>query len=146
PVARTRLELASMCMQNGVPAIEANDSAVLTTLGRFAATLALIFVAIVGGTASAQTPAPPTPIPQDQFDALVNAITQSRLEKLKAEGTPAPKPAEEKHGRFDANAQEAPDDVTLFIRQAGHVMSVGIPALITTLGDFGTALDNGPRG
>jgi moderate conductance mechanosensitive channel len=116
------------------------------TLRRLAAILALILVATVGAGAGAQTPASPTPIPQDQFDALVKAITQSVLEKLKTEGAAAPKPAEEKRHRFDADADQAPDDVTLFIRQAGHVMGVGIPALITALGDFGAALDNAPRG
>jgi small-conductance mechanosensitive channel len=115
-------------------------------LGRLAAILALILVATVGGGASAQTPASPTPIPQDQFDALVKAITQSVLEKLKTEGAAAPKPAEEKRRRFDADADQAPDDVTLFIRQAGHVMSVGVPALVTALVNFAAALDNGSRG
>src|SRR4051812_36242923 len=58
----------------------------LTTFGRLAAILALILIAAVGATAGAQTPAtPPPPIPQDQFDALVKTITQSVLEKLKAE-------------------------------------------------------------
>ena len=96
--------------------------------------------------ASAQSPAPPAPIPQDQFDALVKAITQSVLEKLKAEGSGTPKRAEEKRNPFDVEANQAPDDVTLFFRQAGHVMSVGVPALITSFDDFGTALNNSPRG
>jgi len=119
---------------------------VRTTLGRLAATLALILIAIVGEVASAQSPAPPAPIPQDQFDALVKAITQSVLEKLKAEGSATPKRAEEKRNPFDVEANQTPDDVTLFVRQAGHVMSVGVPALATAFDDFGTALDNSPRG
>jgi small-conductance mechanosensitive channel len=119
---------------------------VLTTVGRLAATLALILVVAVGGAASAQTPAPPTPIPQDQFDALVKAITQSVLEKLKAEGAPPTKPAEEKHGRFDVDAAQAPDDVTLFVRRAVSVLSVGTPAFGKSLSDFASALDNSPRG
>src|SRR5262245_43888194 len=123
-------------------AIEAGDLVVLTTLGRLAATLAVVLAVLIGGGASAQTTPAPPPMPQDQFDALVKAITQSVLEKLKAEGKATPKPAEEKHSRFDLNAAQEPDDVTLFIRQAGRVMSVGIPALVTTLGEFGAALDN----
>ena len=115
------------------------------TLGRLAAILALIFVAAIGG-ASAQAPAPPTPLPQDQFDALVKAITQSLFEKLKAEGTAAPKSVEGKRSRFEVEAKDAPDDVTLFLRQAGHVVSVGIPALITAFVDFGAALDSGEHG
>ena len=117
-----------------------------TTLGRLAAILALILVAAIGGGVNAQTPAPPTPLPQDQFDALVKAITQSLFEKLKAESVAAPKPAEEKHSRFEVDAKEAPDDITLFVRQAGHVVSVGVPALITTFVDFGAALDSGQVG
>ena len=34
----------------------------------------------------------------------------------------------------------------MFIRQAGHVMKVGVPALVAAFGDFGAALDSGPRG
>jgi len=127
-------------------AIEVRDPVVLTTLGRLAATLALILATVIGGGASAQTPPAPPPIPQDQFDALVKAITQSVLEKLKAEKPPASKPAEEKHSRFDADTAQAPDDFTLFLRQAGHVMSVGVPALINTLVDFGGALDDRAHG
>ena len=59
----------------------------LTTLVRLAATLALILATVIGGSAGAQSPAPPAPIPQDQFDSLVKAITQSVLEKLKAEAS-----------------------------------------------------------
>jgi len=114
-------------------------------LGRLAAILALTLVAAIGG-ASAQTPAPPTPLPQDQFDALVKAISQSLFEKLKAEGTAAPKTVQEKHSRFEVEAKDGPDDVTLFVEQAGHVMSVGIPALTTAFVGFGAALDRGERG
>src|SRR5262249_21685607 len=128
-------------------AIEGRDPVVLTNLGRLAATLALILAMGIGGAANAQTPAPPPPLPQDQFDALVKAITQSVLEKLKAEGKAAPKPAEEKKpSRFDVDTAQAPDEITLFIRQAGRVMSVGIPALVTAFKELGTALDNGSAG
>ena len=106
----------------------------------------MILVTAVGGGASAQTPAPPTPIPQEQFDALVKAITASVLEKMKAESAPASKPAAQKRDPFDVNAAQAPDDVTLFIEQSVHVMSVGVPAFGKALGDLGAALDNGPRG
>ncbi len=114
---------------------------------RFAATLALILIAIFAGTAGAQTPAPPpaqpTAIPQEQFDALVKAITQSVLEKLKAEDAAKAKPAAPpKPSRFDADTAEAPDEFTLFVRKAGHVMQVGVPALFDALADFGRALDD----
>lgn len=119
--------------------------AVPRTLGRLAAVLALTLVAAIGG-ASAQTSAPPTPLPQDQFDALVRAITQSLFERLKAEGAATQKSVEEKRSRFEVEAKDEPDDVTLFVQQAGHVMSVGIPALSTAFADFGEALDRGQRG
>lgn len=115
-------------------------------LGRLAAILALILVVAVGGGASAQTPAAPPPIPQDQFDALVKAITTSVLEKLKAESAPAPKPAGQKRDPFDVNAAQAPDDFTLFIERTAHVVSVGVPAFGRALADLAAALDNGPRG
>ncbi len=60
--------------------------------------LVLSLVALMGGAARAQTAAPDVPpgMTQEQFDALVDAISTSVTEKLKAEGTlapPAPAPA-----------------------------------------------------
>ena len=59
------------------------------------ATLVLLATAFAGA-GLAQTTSPPkaqTALPpnmsQEQFDSLVNAITKSVLEKLKAEGAPA---------------------------------------------------------
>lgn len=120
------------------------------TLGRLAATLAFILAATIGGIAEAQSPTPPPPLPQDQFDALVKAITTSVLEKLKTEGKAAPKsaekPAEQKHSRFDADASQGPDEITLFVQRAGHVMSVGMPALGKSITDLVSALDNSAGG
>src|SRR5262249_61164661 len=104
PVSRRRCHSAMI-------ATEVRDPVVLTPLARLAAILAVVLATVIGGGAGAQTPpASPPPLPQDQFDALVKAITQSVLEKLKAEGTAAPKPAEEKHSRFDVTTAPTPDD------------------------------------
>ena len=122
--------------------------AVRTTI-RLAAILAFLLISTWTGNAGAQTPAPPAPavnMPQDQFDALVKAITASVLEKVKAESAPATKPAEAKRKPFDIDGAQTPDEFTLFIKQAERVLSVGFPALIATLGDFSAALNNGPHG
>ncbi len=123
---------------------------------RLAALLAFFLLTAVGTSSLAQTaPTPPAsavspqPLPQEQFDALVKAITASVLEKLKADAAapkPADKPAETKTGRFDADAAQDPDAVTMFVDQSGRVMREGLPALVTGVVEFGRAIDNSGRG
>ena len=54
--------------------------------------LVIVFLALMGGAALAQTAptAAPAGMSQDQFDALVDAISNSVTEKLKAEGAASP--------------------------------------------------------
>lgn len=123
---------------------------------RLAALLAFFLLTAVGTSSLAQTPptppAPavsPQPLPQEQFDALVKAITTSVIEKLKADAAapkPADKPAETKTSRFDADAAQDPDAVTMFVDQSGRVMRDGLPALVTSVGEFARAIDNSARG
>lgn len=122
----------------------------MTTFRTLAAILAFALVAAVGGLCEAQTPAPSQPLPPEQMDVLVKAITASVLEKLKAEGVAPklaePKPAEPKPGRFDPHTKHAPDAFTIFFRQAVHVLRTGVPAFGHSVVEFLSALDNSPSG
>jgi hypothetical protein len=99
--------------------------------------LALV-LAFAGATMShAQAPAgPPAGMTQEQFDALVDAISKSVAERLKAEGIPAgaapaksgkaapaasPKPAPPRVAVADR-----PDEFAIFLHQAGRVI-VALP-------------------
>lgn len=69
----------------------------------------------------AQDAAPPN-MPQEQFDALVNAISRSVLEKLKAEGLPAQGTTSAKPGPADAGRREEPDKIDVFLQRAATVL------------------------
>jgi len=114
------------------------------TIVRLAALLAFLLPTVPGTVAIAQTPGGP-PLPQEQFDALVKAITKAVVDELKTQGNTQPPAAERKRGQFDADAAQAPDSVTLFILQASNVLQKGVPDLGRALATFGAALDNGPR-
>jgi small-conductance mechanosensitive channel len=118
----------------------------MATFPRLAAALTLMLALVVGATASAQTPAPPPPLPQDQFDALVKAITTSVLENMKTAGVAAPRPAEQTRRPFDVDTAGHRDEFTLFAEQATHVIGVGTPALKKSLAGFASALDNRASG
>jgi small-conductance mechanosensitive channel len=61
-------------------------------------------------------------MPQEQFDALVNAISRSVLEKLKSEGLPAQGAAPAKPAPSGAASHEEPDEISRFLQQAATVM------------------------
>lgn len=61
-------------------------------------------------------------MPQEQFDALVNAISKSVLEKLKSEGLPAQKAAPTKSDPAKGSNKEEPDELAFFEQQAETVM------------------------
>lgn len=134
--------LASIWSCRRVLAAEVRKSAARTSLARLAATLTVMLAILVGGAARAQAPAAVPPLPQDQLDALINAITTSVLEKLKTAGAGAPKPAEQKRRPFDVDPSEQPDAFSHFVGQAAHVIDVGMPSLRKSAADFASALDN----
>jgi len=134
----------------------------------------LTLLALSGVSAHAQTapaaPAAPAGMTQEQFDALVDAISNSVTEKLKAEGvgaTPAPsaapapapaappaaKPAASSKGSKAPPApkivkmppKEGPDAFAVFIERAGHVLAA-VPALGARLASIPGLLDRSAEG
>src|SRR5262245_5327399 len=67
-------------------------------------------------------PSLPPGMTQEQFDSLVNAITQSVLEKLKTEGVPAAGAPQPKPGLFAPGAQQGPDEFDVFLDRTATVM------------------------
>jgi moderate conductance mechanosensitive channel len=110
-------------------------------LRSLAATLVLLMAAVVGGHALAQTAAPPG-LTQEQFEALVDAISKSVVEKLKNEGIAANPSPPAKAGSFDASSKQDPDELAVFLEQAARVVRA-VPAFGRALAAFGGALDDG---
>src|SRR5262249_21156226 len=114
----------------------------------FRALALTVVLLVMGALASyADTPgAPPAGMTQEQYDALVDAISSSVAQKLKAESGPATtKPKSSKEPQ--AAAAEAtkpvakgPGAVALFLQRAGKVM-LAIPELGRRLTAIGGGLD-----
>ena len=127
----------------------------------------LLFQSAVVGRVEAQTP-PPANLTQQQFDALVDAISTSVTEKLKAEGAeaapgaaapapPAPKPAaaESKGGKsgkpppgpkiVKMPPKEGPDAFTVFFERAGAVVTA-TPVMLGQLASIPGRLDRSGQG
>ena len=123
--------------------------------------LAATFVFANMAASHAQAPAVPPPgMSQEQFDLMVDAISNSVAEKLKAEGFPAAAApaAASKSGKGAAPAaaaprpkpakaagEEAPDEFALFIERAGRIAQA-VPALGTHLGLIPGLLDQRSSG
>jgi small-conductance mechanosensitive channel len=108
--------------------------------------VAVGLAATAGRTAVAQN-APTAAMPQQQFDDLVNAITRSVLEKLKAEkpSAPAPAPRAASRSPFDPANPDEPDQITLFLTQVTTTLRA-VPQLGHRLGEFRSALDQSAHG
>ena len=129
----------------------------MSVLRLFVLTMALLGGAIT--SASAQTPAQlPTGMTQEQFDALVGAISNSVTEKLKAEGIPAaPVPAPAAAAAPAAASKsskappppkiirtppkEGPDEFAIFFQRVGQVV-LAVPTLGTDLAKIPHLLDD----
>ena len=97
--------------------------------------LVLIFGVILGTSElhAQPTPAPPAGMTQEQFDMLVDAISKSVVDKMKAEGGPAatPDPATKpKSGKGAPPPQivrtppkQGPSDFTIFLRNFGKTLA-----------------------
>ena len=103
--------------------------------------LVMSLLVLAAGTSSAQTPvAPPAGMTQEQFNALVDAISKSVVEKLKVEGVPAPAPeaaAKPKSGKGApapkpeikiTTPKQGPGEFAIFLQRAGKV-AMAFPAL-----------------
>ena len=100
--------------------------------------------------------APPAGMTQEQFDMLVDAISKSVVEKIKAEGGPAatPDPAKAKSnkGTPPAKAQvvhtppkQGPGEVALLLQRVGKVVA-SYPVLGQQLAALGRGLDQRANG
>jgi small-conductance mechanosensitive channel len=103
-----------------------------------------LVAAVVGGHASAQAVTPPA-MSQEQYNTLVDDISKSVAEKLKSEGVSAKVAPPAKANPFDVAGPEEPDELTIFLAQAGRVLNA-VPALGQSLAAFREALDDSTRG
>jgi small-conductance mechanosensitive channel len=106
------------------------------TVAIFRAIALTISLLVLGaGTLRAETPvAPPPGMTQEQFDSLVDAISKSVVEKLKAEGVPAPAAdavAKPKSGKgapspkpqiVRTTPKQGPGEFALFLQRLGKVV------------------------
>ena len=113
-------------------------------LRRIAAIALLLLVVPMAGTAFGQD-GTPQPLPKQQFDELVNAITQSVLEKLKGQPPAAPKAAPASRSLFDPAREDEPDEISLLFRQAATSLRA-VPQLGGTLAAFRHELDRSSQG
>jgi len=99
----------------------------------------------LAGIGLAQTsPAPPQPLPQEQFDALVEAVKKAVADELKAQGAP-PKAAPAK----PASASPPDDDQPNLLGALGQQLSkvfAGMPLLVNSLAELPRVLDESPTG
>lgn len=107
----------------------------MNVLRAFAFTVLLLLLMPLAEARAQPSPGQPLPqgMTQEQFDALVGAMTRSVLEHLKAEGAPA-------HGSATPRAPVEPvDEFDLFVQQAQEVIRA-IPVLAATLGRLADVL------
>lgn len=126
--------------------------------------LLTVLVAVLGGPAYAQsTPAaPPAGMTQEQFDALVDAISSSVTEKLKAEGAQAPAAVSAKPAASDSKGaksgkpppgpkivkmppKEGPDGFTVFFERTDGVLRA-IPVMLGQIASIPGRLDGTAQG
>src|SRR6185312_11464477 len=92
--------------------------------------LAISLLVLGAGMVRAQTPvAPPPGMSQEQFDSLVDAISKSVVDKLKAEGIPAPAPPKSGKGAPPPKPEirittprQGPGEFAIFLQRAAKVV------------------------
>jgi small-conductance mechanosensitive channel len=126
--------------------------------------IVLAVLLLAAGSVAVQAQAPvalPQGMTQEQFDSLVNAISNAVTEKLKAEGVPAAhepaapaaKPKSAKEAPAPAviikpkppKGEEAPDGFAVFLERAGR-LALAVPVLGTHLAAIPSLLDQRPDG
>ena len=112
--------------------------------------LSLLFAGLMGSAAQAQTAAvPPAGMSQEQFNALVDAISTSVTEKLKAQGTvPAAPPKGSKPPTgpqiIITPPKERPNGFAVFLEDAGRVLAA-VPVMLEKIGSIpGLLARSGP--
>jgi len=118
-----------------------------------AITLAISLLVLGAGMVRAQTPvAPPPGMTQEQFDSLVDAIGKSVVEKLKAEGIPAPAPPKSGKGAPPPKPEirittprQGPGEFAIFLQRAAKVV-LAFPVLGHELDAIAGDLDQKSNG
>ncbi len=109
----------------------------------------LLVLALFGAAlqpAAAQTPAPPAGMSQADFDRLVDAISQSVVQKLKAEGkAPAAAPAEARPTR-SRDAQELATATFAEFFDRGRAVVGSIPHVLVAIAGLPGAVDRSAEG
>jgi len=125
----------------------------MTALRSLVLALVLALVSLTAGHAQAPADLPPG-MTQQQFDALVEAISKSVAEKLKVEGS-APAAAPAKSGKaapapapkviITKLPADKPDEFAVFLRQTGRVV-MALPEVGRRLAMLPGLIDARPRG
>lgn len=109
-------------------------------------TAAIAVILLIGmacrGFAQTPPPAQPQPLPQAQFDALVEAVKKAVAEELKAQGAPA-KPAGSSAPR--AGGRDPSDPIDAFGTRLLRILGAA-PLLFASLGDLPEAVDESKVG
>jgi small-conductance mechanosensitive channel len=109
-------------------------------------TAAIAVILLMGltcrGFAQSPPPAQPQPLPQAQFDALVEAVKKAVAEELKAQGAPA-KPATTSAPQ--AGDREPSDPIEAFGQRLLKILGAA-PMLFSSLGELPEALDESKVG
>ncbi|MCA0304293.1 MAG: mechanosensitive ion channel family protein [Proteobacteria bacterium] len=130
---------------------------------------ALVWLTSLTALHAQTTAAPPAGLSQEQFNSLVDAISNSVTEKLKAQGTvvapeakpdakpepksePKPAPSASKGGKpppgpkvIITAPKEGPNAFAVFIEDAGRVLAA-VPVMLGKLGSIPSLLDQGGPG
>ncbi|SEO10723.1 Small-conductance mechanosensitive channel [Rhodospirillales bacterium URHD0017] len=115
----------------------------MAALRTTAIALALL-LGLMGGGLAQTTPAPPQPLPKEQFDALVEAVKKAVADELKAQGaTTAAKP--ETASPASAKDEHRPDVLGTFRQRLMQVIAA-LPQANASVKGLGRALDESSTG
>ena len=110
--------------------------------------VSLLFILAIGAHAQTTVPAPPAGMTQQQFDALVERISNAVVDRLKKEGVVAPTPVEPAKPEAAAGPEAdalANDQATAFVARARLALTA-YPALWHNLVRVPALLDKSPSG
>ncbi len=108
--------------------------------------VSLLFILAIGAHAQTTAPAPPAGMTQQQFDALVERISNAVVDRLKKEGVVAPTPVEPAKPEAAAGPEAdalANDQATAFVARARLALTA-YPALWRNLVRVLALLDKSP--
>ena len=110
--------------------------------------VSLLFTLAIGANAQTTAPTPPAGMTQQQFDALVDRISNAVVDRLKREGAVQPAPVEPTKPEAAAGPEAdalASDQATAFVARARLALTA-YPALWHNLMRVPALLDKSPSG